>query len=455
MPNEPTDSLENKNQREDDTGEAVKFTPKIDNAAINNSSLAAIESESGELHIEEAQAGTLLEASTPHPLNMPDESLNVAAQSIQKKRSKKYIIGGIVAALLVVLVGGGVGVYAWYQHPEKVVMDGLVNAANAKTHIIDTTIKAENKAGTYTIALDAKSNANGDIAGTGTITVVTKSLKTKPLTMSFEGEMVQMKNGDIYVFAKDIEKSVDTLFDSIIMQTAENFKKSGQTLSLQDISDAKNLLKQMYAPTLEVIDNQWIKLSKNDLKELNKDTGSEYECLQKVYGDIATDKKYVNEVSDIYKKSNVFTVRDSGQAKGDYQLYTIDIDSEALKKANSLLGGTAFGKKVQACSKEPSATDDESSKDKDEVKFSQVKVWIHKWNHTISDFSTVGKTEGEQEGTFTIDGKMTFDQPVSIEVPQDTKSITVIQDELKAILKSFNAQDGSSPIGTSSSAQKL
>lgn len=324
-------------------------------------------------------------------------------------KKKRLIVGLIVAAVLVVLGGGAVLAYNfWYQNPEKVVTDGIMNA-----------MKAESVAYKGSIAVTGKQDVSVEM--TGRVNGKTGDLAAK-LTVKQDGKNIVI-NGDGLLDAKgDLYMKVSNL-DAVLKEYRND-----------DNPELQALLDKLVAK----VNNQWIKVSSDELKPFSQGVADSQKCLTEAIEKLKTDKTLSSEVGDVYKKNRFITVNKKLGSKDGSLGYEISSNDDTAKNFVKELKSTKLYKSVQDCDKSFKLDENEIFKKSDNSSNERVELWVDRWSHQITKFNA----ETTQDGNTT---KMTVETKFNEKVedaktPEKSMTITQLKADIEALVQSAMTQ---------------
>lgn len=352
---------------------------------------------------------------------------------LPKKSKKKFIIGGVIAAVLVLLGGGGALAYTMYQQPDKVVADGLVNVIKAKmTGATGTaTIASEDVA--LTVDVTGKSSDNAS-ALTADVKVKLKSGTLSGNEFDVTADSVFVKDGTLYFRLSNLDKVFDAYLDA--MFSSDTYGSSADQY--------KAYAKSMYSPILAKINNQWIKVSADDLKDIDKDSSDDMKCLTDAFNKLRDDKNVSKEVADTYKANKFITIKEKLGTKDGSMGYLLDFDKDKAKQFGDALENTDFGKSVKDCTKDSSSSSSSSAADETNIKNGRFEVWVSQWTHQITQVKASGEDADNAKNTFSFDLKPTYNKLETVDTPKDAKSIKELQSEIESLILSSASSSSSS-----------
>lgn len=400
------------------------------------------------LEVEPSSTATSLDTTTetftpspkPEPMtsSMQDSSLppsqNTMSMGAQKKSKKKWIIGGL-AALIVVLFGGSAFAYfAWYQSPDKVLSDALLNVLSQKNQsgITKATIAVKSKQVDVVIKTDAKSNEKVAEAAVD-IDVTVKEGVDKPLNFKIKADaFVDVDKEVIYIKLKDVDSLVEKLVDVVIdAQLEQASLYSQQKPTAKEIAALRKQILKQYEPIVKKIDNQWIKI------DTNKESGDEanQKCFSDAYDKLRDNKEVQKELLDVYSKNKFLEVKDTLPTQNGQLGYVLDLDKAKLEKFADAAEKTEIGKALAKCDEAespatsspfaPTPTESES-----DFKNTTVEVRIDQWAHTLNGIKV--ETEVEENGdkaTLSVDATVEYKDVGELAAPKDAVDIEELMND--------------------------
>lgn len=352
------------------------------------------------------QNQTKNEAPIPMPFQADSSQPAPIAPLPVRRRNKKLIIGIIVAAVVVILGVGSVLAYnLWYQNPDKVVVDSLMNALKAKTVTFTGSLNTTRDADKMTFEVDGVTGQAG-----GSVNVKA-SFNIEGESIALNGSGLIDKDGNLYFKVKNVKDIVKSLRDTVP-------------------PESQSIFDQLIAK----VDDRWVKISADDMKQFSEDTGTAQKCFSETFKKFENDKAATNEITTIYKKNKFITVEQNLGVKDGSLGYTIKANDEAAKGFAKEFKNTKIFKSLQDC--DPSFTVDEDKavdsdkKDADEM---HMELWISQWSHEITKFN--GKDEtGPEKGTFVFEP--VFNKAVNVTVPEKSVTLNELKAEIEELIQS-------------------
>lgn len=349
----------------------------------------------------------------PPPLPMAVET----PETPQKKKSTRFIIGGIAAAVIVLLGAGGALAYTqWYQNPDKVIHDAIIQAVQAKSLSTtgDVSYKAEGV--DVKMTLDSKSKApNGEINAKATVAVDTPDFKH---TFDASGS-VRIVGDTVYARLSGIQKIINDM-------------REESTGSIPTYVD--DIVKK--------IDDKWISINASDYEDTSKELSEQQTCFTKLAEKVQSDKAMMDEVTKLYKEHQIIVVKEKLGSKAVHGVnslgYKVGIDKDATAAFIKGLDGTTLGKEMKSCSKDidfekiaKDATDESSKDTKTEGK---VELWVSQFGHELTEVVADGK---DDDASLTMTLQPIFNKDSTIEAPKDATPLKTLTEDIQNMVMHY------------------
>lgn len=311
-----------------------------------------------------------------------------------KSRRKGIIIGSIIAGALILLGGGSALAYSMFQAPDKVLLDAVTNAIQAKTVSYEGNLVAYNaeQKQKISITLNGKSN-EGSSDQQATVDFQSDDFKLK-------GEAAVRFDSDQALFVKFNVPTIHEYVPLLVTNTAS------QT-ALNDFIDT--------------IQDKWIKIDLSEFETTAQYTEAQT-CTKKVVADISKDAAVRKELTDLYTKNRFIVAEESLGTKDGSLGYVFAVDRPLAKSFTAGLSETTVMKKLQECDPEFKIdaekifSEVDKAETKDEGLTTRTEVWISQWGHEFTQFvGTVRKGDNTLDATI----KPVFNQAVAVETPKD------------------------------------
>lgn len=343
-----------------------------------------------------------------------DESLSEPAVAVvppQKKSKKGLIIGIVIASVLVLLGAGSVAAYnLYYQNPQKVITDAIINAVTATSSVYSGTVAIGSDG--YTLAVDL-------------------STKQSTTAGAMDAKMTLTADGKVYV--------VNTA--AVVAESGDVYVKADKVKELvADYSAALALLNPTTGQDLDrlvaKVDGSWIKISSDDLKSYDSGLAKAQVCINDTVKKFKNDKAATDQISQLYIKNQFITVIEKLGTKDSSLGYKLKSDSVKAKAFAAGLADTTIYKSLHDCDSTftitPSDVDGSESSGKDAI----VEVWISRWSHQLTSVSIKDESDGS---TFDMTLKPTYNGDVTIATPESSITLTQLQSDITALLDPFTS----------------
>lgn len=325
-------------------------------------------------------------------------------------KSKKMLIGSIVGLAAVLLLGGGAAAYAlWYQNPQKVVTDSIVNAFKANSLVLDGTFKLNNLGDTtnsveqVTLTFDSKSKkTEGQFNATLSIDAADKNYLL---------EASAMADADMNLYFK--VKNVDSLVDELI------------GMAEMDSTAIDQLV--------DKINDKWIRIAAEDYEDVSQEASQAQECVSNVIKKYETDDNLRAQVSQAYKDNQFIVIEEELGSKDGNLGYVLDGDIEKAKAFANQLKETDIYKELKDCDDnfDFDADDVISEQETDEATESRFELWVSRFGHEIQQIKAT-MSDDEVSGEMTINTQ--FNQDVTVEAPTDYVPVKELVDDISRII---------------------
>lgn len=341
------------------------------------------------------------------------------------------IVAGVVA--LVLLVVAVILYFVWWQNPQKVVTDSVVNLFHTEKTIVTGKITASSP--DMKMDIDIKSNNNvKDADAEVNINIKPKGF-TSDLKLKLNG--VYGEDGSAYVKADGLRKAAEAAIEMYISQYATQSEGAGSEVTPDMIAQAKAQMMQMFNPFIDKVEGKWLKFSASELSE-----SEESKCVLDTMKEIKSNKQYQKELSDVYRANQFIVIKDVPvPAKNGATGFEIDIDNaESKAKAKEFskaVEQTEFAKKLKACDKNSSTQKDEDDTkdetDKESTTKTTLRIWVDSWSHQLKSVE-VKSTDEKDKSDMTAVFDLQPGQSNPAQIPTDARSAKEVMEEIK---KSF------------------
>lgn len=351
-----------------------------------------------------------------------EPSIEINETKKTDKKFKKIILP--ITVLVLLLIGGSsaYGLVSWYQSPQNTITDSLMHALTAKKSIYIGTYSFEDATGENKVVIDLNTKAQENLVSIET----NISIKSGTINVKAKGSSVVDSKGNLYVKAGGLADLVD-----------EYASQLGIDDTNQLITSVNNFVSK--------IDNKWIKVSSDDLKEVSKDASSAQKCLTDTVKKYENDQAAIKQITDIYRKNQfIISEKDLG-IDGNNRGFRINIDETKTKIFASEIQNTSIYKSLNKCDSDTfkinqSTIDQEINKindsnssnaDSDE---GYINLWIDNWSHNISKIEISSKSDS---GKFTANIEPKYNIEASVSIPGDSISVSELKSYIEELVNSY------------------
>ncbi len=364
----------------------------------------------------------------------PSANTASADATVKTKGKKKtgLIIGLAVAAVAV--IGGGVGAIAylnWHESPEQTLADAISNVWNAKNIQAEATITGEAKDedsdfSKIELKMNMIATQNAASMSINNLSIDTKENGSYNLSV----ESAYSLDDDIYFKIGGIKEAFDGAMKNVDKDEAEE---------LEAISG-------MVGGVIEVLDNQWIKIDSDLLKEMG--VKDQYDCYKEKAKALSSED-FKKKVAEIYENHGFIALKDDKVVKTEDGLsyYSIKIDDKESEAFGEEVEKLDEVKALTSCFDSGLDTDDDEAeewdddldlefnddvKKEDEQRDYDLLVGISGWNHTLK---AVEVKSSDDDADMSIKLNLSYDEK-AVELPGDAKNAKDLVEELKKAIQS-------------------
>lgn len=357
-----------------------------------------------------------------------------ATAKTKGKKKTGLIIGLAIAAVAV--IGGGVGAIAylnWHESPEQTLADAISNVWNAKNIQAEATITGEAKDKDSDFSkIELKMNMIAT-QNAASVSINTLSIDTKENgSYSLSVESAYSLDDGIYLKIGGIKEAFDGAMKNVDKDEAEE---------LEAISG-------MVGGVIEVLDNQWIKIDSDLLKEMG--VKDQYDCYKEKAKALSSED-FKKKVAEIYENHGFIALKDDKVVKTEDGLsyYSIKIDDkeseafgEEVEKLDEVKALTScFDSELNTDDDEDDEWDDDldlefnggiKEDDEDEQRDYDLLVGISGWSHTLK---AVEVKTSDDDADMSIKLNLSYDEK-AVELPGDAKNAKDLVEELEKAIQS-------------------
>ncbi len=330
------------------------------------------------------------------------------------KKSKKFIAGLIISIILALSISfSAFGFNYWYQDPQKVLSDAIVNAVTSKASLYSGDINIDASGTKVKISITTK---QADI--------VTGSLDLK-ITATYSGKSYSIDTSAL------IDKNVDLFFKLSNLSSIVAEAKSSMGI------EAGSTISKSIDSLVTKVDGTWVKISSVDLKEYSSSYATTKTCVNDAMTKFKNDSTEATEVIDVYKKNPFLVIdKDLGQKDGNFN-FQVKGSTSGLKAFIDGLKTTKVYKAVHNCDSSleldgSSASDSPSSSSSSSYK---LILSVNYWSHQITKIDFSGSSDANSSFTSVIVPQ--FNQKVTIDTPSTSISLTELNSYVQEVFNSF------------------
>lgn len=349
------------------------------------------------------------------PISDSQQPINEVSAKKSPFNLPKKIIFLVIALIATTLIGFTlVGADLWYQNPDKVLNDSIINAFTSKTSIYDLKLDATDEVGIgQEMNLNLQLNAK-QIDATGELDAnLVATIDDEKYTIGAEA-MLDDK-GDLYFMVKDIK--------SIINKMKQEFNNI-----TPDMSSAIDKI-------VAKIDSTWIKISSDDVSTYNKDLKKSKECVNDALNQLKNDRAISSEVKSVYEKNPFIVVdKELGINDGNFG-YEVKGSNQNLKNFLDGLKETSLYKELNSCDDniKIDTTNMDTSEDIGE-NVPIVELWVNPWSHRISKINVKDNSKTSGSSMIVL---MQYDKKFEINTPSEYISLSDLQSYVEELIESF------------------
>lgn len=332
-----------------------------------------------------------------------------AKKNRSKKAKRKIIVRSFIAIVITLGIGASLfGVYSWYQSPQKVITDSILNILTAKSSIYSGTIQLDdNVAQDIKLSIDITAK---QVSAEGSLNAKL-TLATLGKTFVFYGDVLVDESGDLYLKIKDIVGIVEKYKSIMTLMSGTYFESSPFATSIDKL--------------VSKINGTWIKISSDDMKQYSEDYAKSQACIKSVVKQYKDDGSVINEITEAYKKHQFIKVSEElGQKDGSlgYKLKTSGADMKSFMKD---IRNTKIYKTLHACDDSFDINTNNVGNSDDGLYDGTIDLWVSDWSHNITKIVFSGGAE------FTAKIIPKYNQEVKIVAPSPSTTLSQLQTDIQ------------------------
>lgn len=326
------------------------------------------------------------------------------------KKSKKKLFG-IITAIIVLLVGGAAAVFAfWYQNPDKMVADAIIQTLQARTTSYKGVINVDATIMHVKVDLDGAyqtgaQNVNADI-----------TLSYGNVDYKLKGSVLIDANTDMYLKVANLEAVVAPLRTMLPQESQASFDS-----------------------TVKKIGDKWIKVDAAELATYSPGVSKVQSCVSNAVQQTENNTPLVKEIEDNYKKHPFVIVSEKLGESGGATGFVLATNPERAKAFAIALKETQVYKTLHDCDKNFTIDENKFFAGSSDDVTMRTELWVNTWTHQITKLATSGKSKNTNITTsLTLDP--TFNEPVSIQAPSEVITLKELQAELEVLQQTMVQQ---------------
>lgn len=348
-----------------------------------------------------------------------------------RPKRRKGVIIAIIIAIVVVLGASAAAAYKfWYQNPNKVIGDALMNAAQAKT-----------------VKFSGVMTGSGDVTGSVTVNgATTRGAGMLDFSADFkkDGTQIKLTGGGIYDDKGDLYLKLGNIDELIKSQTGP--------------VDMSATMQKIMNDFIAKVDDKWIKVSADELKNFSPEMAKTQKCIQDATKKLQDDKAVTDEIVELYKKHPFLIVKKELGSKDGSLGYEMGEDTGKFKEFTKGLKDTTYFKTLHEC--DSSTTFDDTSTDKPSSdREERIEIWISRWSHEFTKMTVVtDESKPDKKATFTFEP--TFNEDVTVAAPSESKNLKELGEDFQAfqmeiMTEQMQSQGMQMPTGSGSLSSRL
>lgn len=335
---------------------------------------------------------------------VPPATTTFSATPPRRRTIKKQHLIILIMVAFALLVGSLV--YAlWYQRSEKVLADALLHALTAKTVTYDGTAA-------FGGAEKTDVSFNGESAASGSSMTAKVVFNTAQKAYVLEGQGMLTRDGDLYVNLTNMK------------DLAANYR-----VAIPEQSQP------LFDGVIEKVDNKWIKVKAENLKNYNADLSSSQRCLSDAIGTLQNDGAQRSKLLDLYGRHpfvQVDTVLESKDGSFGYRLKPQPVHAAAFIDEFKKL--PVYGALRECDASLAESMTQIVTTDADMV---SVDVWVSQWSHRLTKL--VWRNQADASAA-EVTVSPTFGQSVSMTLPKKFTTLEQLQKDVQQVIRSSVAQ---------------
>jgi len=325
-------------------------------------------------------------------------------QQPPKKSKKKlvFIIVGVI--LLLAVIAAAVTYKFWYQNPDKVVTDAIVN-----------TIRADKATFSSQLNVEGDTPFQMSVNGAGTRTAVTTDVdvsgKVEENDFSVKGSLLYDEKGDIYVKARNLAEIAE--------------KVPQETKTLQDA----------VSEFVTKIDNNWIRFTP-DNKTVPEEASAVQSCMQKANDTIKNDNSYIMDIYNAYEDHRFIKITEELGTKNGSMGYVVTSDFETLKDFGRAVKESRIFKQLHDCDNSIDFNPDDW-KQQESTTNDRIELWVDRWTHQMTGLNVTSEEKNDTTQKVTVTSQFDFNKEVTITTPDQSLSVDDVSQAFERLMMAW------------------
>ena len=257
-----------------------------------------------------------------------------------------------------------------------------------------------------------------------------------PSDLEFRLSGVYSQEGTLYVRAGGIEKFVNSLVSELVSRQVTAIGASEQEMTLEDRASLKQYaaqveaqIRQMIDPIIQKVDNQWLRVSEDTLRDDNEVAA----CMLEVIDRMKTDAGLQQELVAAYRRHNFLIIKHEAGTRDGSTGYEMALDGPELKSKldgfSAAMKDTELARLIRGCD----VADDESdigadAESADDQVARKLIIWVSQDARALT-----GLDLEIQNGDFGSVTKLQFNDRAtqSVSVPTDAREADEVIKEIQ------------------------
>lgn len=331
------------------------------------------------------------------------------AAAKNKKKTSRGLYGGLVVAVLVVVVIV-VGLFMFFQSPERRLANGFANLITASSIGVEGNLESTGSFGKMNADIHAATNKKLVDAHVNATLAVGESGKAVA-----DMQVIVPEDGIVYAKVKEPKKLMNSLGDSFV--TSLFTEVPGLVLSEQAKSSFMGPLRDSLNESGERMEGTWIKVTQEQLRQSTGDAQVSTDCYIEFGRELKSNSKARKQLADAYHKYTFIVIDDATvKPEGTSQGYRVSLDQAKLKEFKDSVSDNEAVKKLDKC-----GLDILTLGASDDLRDQSVDIWV---DRLTSDITRVKYSKSDTGNSSKVD--LRFSYGVKVDVAQPNESIGLL-----------------------------